>query len=241
MQINALVRLWFYLVLAVSLLLSSSWLGWSLFLVITIFLICLNRTKIGELGHRLLPYFYFLPVMVILYTCFSVLLTSDDLSVILLQGLFGFAKLILTITVMTIYFLRTSEGDILYALRSLAHKTGRSWRFVEDFFLFLELTLRFFPAFQRDWDQLREARQALGITASQKRWDIIRSTAADLPALLLRNIGRADEIAHTVVLRGYGQQIPRGITYPVRYTYIDLVEFLTITIVAYLVNFHAAL
>ncbi len=238
MKVNILVRLWFYLTLAISVLMVPSPAVWTGYLAVAAVLLYLNRGNAAQLGRRLKPYLFFLPVMIILYTGFSLLLTADNLVTIVNQGLFAFIKLVLMITIMNIYFLRSSDGEILCALRSLWRKTGLSWRFMEDLFLYLELTLRFFPTFQHDWEQLRESRQALGLNHSGKRLGTIKQAATDLPSLLLRNLSRADEIAHSVVMRGYGQTIPRGVAHPVVYTIVDLLLFLTIAIIFYLLNFH---
>ncbi|MCK5329806.1 MAG: hypothetical protein KAK01_00225 [Candidatus Marinimicrobia bacterium] len=239
MKINGLVRLWFYLAFSISVLLSKSGLIWIVYLGLWCSLLIFNRSAMRSIWWRLRPYLIFLPLMVILYTIFSLFLTTNNLTDILMQGGFALVKMLLMIAIMGIYFENSESGEIFNALRSLWQKSKLPWRWVEDFFMFLELTLRFFPAFQRDWEHLHQSRQALGLSASHKRLAIIKQTATYLPGLLLQSLRQADNTALSIKLRGYGNRIPRGIVFPVKFTNWDALVFLIVTLFFYWGNFVA--
>jgi len=237
MKVNSLVKLWFYLASSISVLLTTSGISWLYYFGLWCCLIMINRLVLGSIWRRLYPYLLFLPVMVLLYIIFSLILTKDTFVEIIYQGGFALAKLLLMIAIMGLYFEKSVSGEILAAIRSLWRKSNLSWRWVEDFFVFLELTLRFFPAFQRDWEHLHQSRQALGLTRSNNRLVFIRQTAAYLPGLLLQSLRQADDIALSIKLRGYGNKIPRGIIFPVEFTGLDAVFFLVISLLFYWSNF----
>ncbi|MBC8400069.1 MAG: hypothetical protein H8E14_01125 [Candidatus Marinimicrobia bacterium] len=239
MKINGLVRLWFYLAFSISVLLSKSGLIWIVYFGLWCGLLFFNRSTVRSIWWRLRPYLIFLPLMVILYTIFSLFLTTNNLTDILIQGGFALVKMLLMIAIMGIYFENSESGEIFNALRSLWQKSKLPWRWVEDFFMFLELTLRFFPAFQRDWEHLHQSRQALGLSGSLKRLAIIKQTAAYLPGLLLQSLRQADNTALSIKLRGYGNRIPRGIVFPVKFSGWDALVFLIVTLFFYWGNFVA--
>lgn len=237
MKVNSLVKLWFYLAFSISVLLATSGISWLCYFGLWCCLILINQSVLGSIWRRLYPFLLFLPVMVILYIIFSLLLTKETLIEIIYQGGFALVKLLLMIAIMGLYFEKSVSGELLIAIRSLWRKSNLSWRWVEDFFMFLELTLRFFPAFQRDMEHLHQSRQALGLTQSGNKLVLIQQTAAYLPGLILHNLRQADDIALGIKLRGYGNKIPRGLIFPVKFTRLDGLFFMIITLLFYWSNF----
>lgn len=170
---------------------------------------------------RLRPFVLFMMLMTAVYILFSVLFTAINFQLILIRGSFALAKLVLMVAVMSLYFEISRTGAVIDALRTIWHKTGRSWQWVDDAFLFLELTLRFFPGFQRDWERVSQARRGLGLTGNFSRWATIRQLVHDLPAQLTRSLQMADDTALSMQLRGYGRVTPRGVAFPVPFTWTD--------------------
>jgi len=50
-----------------------------------------------------------------------------------------------------------------------------------------------------------------------------------MPGMLIHQLRRADDVAMAMILRGYGKQIPRGVTYPISF---KINHILQMTIVA---------
>ncbi len=241
MNINCLVKFWFFLAFAISVLLTDSIAHWAVLFAFYLVIILSYPRVIPPLWIKLKPYLIYLPFMVILYIGFSLLMTTDSFAIIFRQGGFAFIKLFLMIAIMSVYFQISNSESIIKALRSLWVKTGLKWRFVDDFFIYLELTLRFFPTFQRDWDFLRQSRRSLGLLPAGGRLSEIRQTASDLPGLLFQSLRRADEIALSIRLRGYGTVLPRGVADPLEFNTIDGITMFFVTVLFCWSNFVIAI
>jgi energy-coupling factor transport system permease protein len=82
----------------------------------------------------------------------------------------------------------------------------------------MEMTLRFYPSLQRDWSRWQGIHKALGLNVSKSRIQRWKETANQLPGMIMIHLNRADDIANAMTLRGYGQQIPRGVALPIPFT-----------------------
>jgi len=47
------------------------------------------------------------------------------------------------------------------------------------------------------------------------RWKQVQIAAKEMPGLLVHQLRRADDVAMAMKLRGYGEQFPRGVTFPI--------------------------
>ena len=61
----------------------------------------------------------------------------------------------------------------------------------------------------------------------------IKKTSKELPALLIHELKRANDISLAMKLRGYGKLFPRGVTYPIPFNWNHGVMILVITITYY--------
>ena len=105
-----------------------------------------------------------------------------------------------------------------------------NWKKVEDMFIFLELTLRFYPTFQREWQTINRAKKALGLNSSSGKWGQVKAVANDLPGMILQSYRKAENTAVVMQQRGYGNQIPRGIASPILFRMSDFVLLIIIFI-----------
>jgi energy-coupling factor transporter transmembrane protein EcfT len=94
--------------------------------------------------------------------------------------------------------------------------------------MFLELTLRFYPTFQREWQTINRSKKALGLTSSLIRWGQIKSAVNDLPGMILQSYRKAENTAAIMLQRGYGNQIPRGVANPILFKISDLILLIII-------------
>lgn len=227
-----LVNLWFYLALALSILSSSTWSSWGLHLGIFLVVAYFQRHRLSRpgAGARLRPLLRFLPLLAILYVVFSFLFSEATPGEILGEALFSLLKLILMVLVMATFIESASSLSVLNALRSLWTRTNLDWRWVDDWFLFLGLSLRFFPTFQRNWERDREARRSLGLEGPRGRFAAPRAAARDLPALVLYSLRRAEDTALAMGLRGYGLHHPRGVVHPLPFKLLHGVQIVVITL-----------
>ena len=234
---NPLVRICFYLSFSLTVLMNQTVLILGIGVIIFFGLLYLNRNLFPEVLVRITPFFRFFPYMAVLYVGFSILLTTATMSEILIEIGFASLKILLMVSIMALYIEQSYSSGVLIALRSLWSTLNRPWKWVEDFFLFFELTFRFFPAFQKEWESIHKGKSALGLNANTTRWTQIQNVGHDLPGIILRNYRKAEETAKMMKLRGYGNQIPRGVAFPIRFYLSDGLFIIGIICCFFGVNF----
>jgi len=186
--------------------------------------------------HRLKPIIYYFPIMIILYFIFSLFLTDNTLGIILNEAIFGCLKLFFMVGAMMLFFESTQSQDIVIIARSVWVRLNKPWQWVEDFFLFLGMTLRFYPTFQSNWQLLRNTRKSLGLEEDLSYLGQVKIAAKEMPGLLIYQLQRADDIAMAMKLRGYGKQFPRGVTYPIISKAVHLIQIILISFVYWTIH-----
>ena len=233
---HPLVNLWFFLGYSFSLLLSTTYFGLGIYLLIFLVIIWLNKKYFIQVLQGLKPIVYYLPIMIILYFIFSLFLTDNTLGIILNEAIFGCLKLFLMVGAMMFFFESTQSQDIVIIARSIWVRLNKPWKWVEDFFLFLGMTLRFYPTFQSNWQLLRNTRKSLGLEADLSYLGQVKIAAKGMPGLLIHQLRRADDIAMAMKLRGYGKQFPRGVTYPTIFNAVHLIQIILISSIYWVIH-----
>ena len=239
MYIHPLVRFIFFLAFSFSVLLVDKLTLWVIyfgtFLVTTGF----DRTVILAVFSRIKPFILYFPLMLVLYLAVSVLFTDATIYKAMFEVGFAFLRIVLMISIMSLYFESVGSPNFLLALRSLWFQTGLKSNWMENFFLFLDMTLRFYPSLQRDWITASQSRELLGFNQHKNRWGKIKQAAQDLPVLLVINLRRSQDIAVAMQLRGFGQSLPRCVYNATSFTTWHLLQFAGVVICFYLINLHA--
>ena len=238
---HPLVNLWFFLGFSTSLLFTKTYIGWILYLIIFLIVVVYNYKLLPLIISKIKPYLYYFPTMLLLYILFSLLLTDNTLQVIILEAINGFFRLLLMVTNMIYFFEITPNKDIVILLRSIWVKLNLHWKWVENFFLFLSLTLRFYPTFQSNWNSVRNNHKSLGLESSIPRLKKIIMAANEIPGLLIHELKRANDISIAMKLRGYGNQFPRGVTYPIPFNLNHGIMILLITIFYFIIFKYATI
>ena len=133
---HPLVNLWFFLSYSFSLILSTTYFGLGIYLLIFLVILWLNKKYFMQVLHRLKPIIYYFPIMIILYFIFSLFLTDNTLGIILNEAFFGCLKLFFMMGAMMLFFESTQSQDIVIFARSIWVRLNKPWKWVEDFFLF---------------------------------------------------------------------------------------------------------
>ncbi len=238
---HPLVNLWFFLGFSTSLLFTETYLGWFYHLVIFCTILIYNYKISALVFSKIKPYIYYFPIMIFLYVLFSLLLTDNNLQIIVYEAIDGFIRLILMVATMMYFFEITPNKDIVILARSIWVKFNLQWKWVENFFLFLSMTLRFYPTFQSNWNSIRNSHKILDLESNLSSFGRIKKTAKELPGLLIHELKRANDISLAMKLRGYGKQFPRGVTYPIPFNRYDGTMILIITIIYYTLNSYASI
>ena len=235
---HPLVNLWFFLGFSTSLLFTETYLVW-FYHFIVFFTIVIYNYKISSLIiSKIKSYIYYFPIMLFLYMLFSLLLTDNSIQLIIYEAIYGFCRLILMVATMMYFFEITPNKDIVILSRSIWVKFNLQWKWVENFFMFLSMTLRFYPTFQSNWNSIKNCHKTLGLESNLSNFGKIKRTAKELPALLIHELKRANDISLAMKLRGYGKQFPRGVTYPVPFNWNHGVAILLITISYYIFHIY---
>ena len=238
---HPLANLWFFLGFSFSLLTSNTIEKWIMNCLLFIIIAWVNKEHIRQVIFRLKPFIFYFPIMLILYFLFSLLLTDNATNIIFNEAMVGFFKFILMVGAMMFFFESTPSQDIVILSRSLWAKLDKPWKGMEDFFLFLGMTLRFYPTFQSNWQSVRSCRKALGLESDYTYWKRINTAAKEMPGLLIHQLRRADDVAMAMKLRGYGKQYPRGVTYPILFKGLHLFQIFAITLFFWGIHTFAAI
>ena len=233
---HPLVNLWFFLSYSFSLLFSTNYFGLGIHFLIFLVIIWLNKKYFIQVLQGLKPIVYYFPIMIILYFIFSLFLTDNTLGIILNEAIFGCLKLFLMVGTMMFFFESTQSQDIVIIARSIWVRLNKPWKWVEHFFLFLGMTLRFYPTFQSNWQLLRNTRKSLGLEADLSYLGQVKIAAKEMPGLLIHQLRRADDIAMAMKLRGYGKQFPRGVTYPTIFNAVHLIQIILISSIYWVIH-----
>ena len=124
---------------------------------------------------------------------------------------------------MTVYTLQTYSQDIITALRSLWFKMNLEWRWVEDLLLFFDMTIRFFPTFKEEWQQMERSQKALSFSTPDSFSAKAFQVAQFIPDFIILNLNKAESITRVMEMRGYGKVIPRSVFPFVRFTLLDFI------------------
>ena len=239
MNIHPLVRFIFFLTFSFSVLFADTLTLWAIYFGIFVVTTGFDRTVILAVFSRIKPFIQFFPIMLVIYLAMSIFFTDATIYQAMVEVGFAFLRIVLMISIMSLYFESVGSPNFLLALRSIWFQTGLKWNWMENFFLFLDMTLRFYPSLQRDWITLSQSRESLGFNQNNKRWDKIKLAAQDLPILLVVNLRKSQDIALAMQLRGFGESLPRCVYNATYFTTWHLLQFAGVVICFYLINLHA--
>ena len=241
MNIHPLVRFIFFLTFSFSVLFADTLTLWAIYFGIFVVTTGFDRTVILAVFSRIKPFIQFFPIMLVIYLAMSIFFTDATIYQAMVEVGFAFLRIVLMISIMGIYFESVGSPNFLLAFRSIWFQTGLKWNWMENFFLFLDMTLRFYPSLQRDWITLSQSRESLGFNQNNNRWDKITLAAQDLPILLVVNLRKSQDIALAMQLRGFGESFPRCVYNATYFTTWHLLQFAGVVICFYLINLHAPL
>ena len=240
-MVNPIIISFFYLGFAFSTILTRSWTGLLIYFTLSIILIIINASHIKSAFKQVKPFLIFFPVLIIIYLFISFIFTSSNWTVIINDAGFAVGKLLLLVIVMAFYLEIMRKHNLILSIRSIWIKFNLKWKWVDDLFMFLELTLRFYPTFQREWQTISRSKKALGIVSTVGRWEQIKSIANDLPGLILQSYRKAENTAMVMRQRGYGNMLPRGVANPILFKMSDLILLIIILYGYTLVNRYVTL
>ena len=201
---HPIVQLYFYFSISMLLVFSSSIYSLWPFVLLLVIVSMYNKSVIKNVINKFLPMLFFLPFMLIIYIMISLIFSQITFFEAIKNALLAFLKFILIILLMNFYLNTASSEKLIISIRSIWVKTGLNWRWVDDFFLFLSLSLRLYPTFQSNWINNVNSLKAIGIKSEKSNYGKLIQISKELPSMLIYQLNRSNDIALAMKLRGYG-------------------------------------
>ena len=151
------------------------------------------------------PLWIYFPQVGLWFFIISLLVSSKNTYAVFIDVSLATFRMILLVSMMTLYSILSKNSDIMISIRGIWHKMGKPWQWVEDLILFTDITIRFFPSFQMQWQRLERTRKALVLNASENRIHRAQQFATMVPDFVILNLKRANDLTTVMKLRGYGQ------------------------------------
>ena len=203
----------------------------TLHILIAISLLIFERDQWSEWKNRTRPFWKYFPLTGLIFFVISFLVSDRPISTIIMGVTLATLRLIVMVSVMTIYTLKSSSQDVITAFRSIWFKMNLNYRWVEDLLLFFDMTVRFFPTFKEEWRQLERSQKALSISISESFLKKVLQVAQFVPDFIILNLNKSESITRVMKMRGYGESIPRSVFPFIKFTFFDLTLVLLIPII----------
>ncbi len=203
----------------------------TLHILIAISLLIFERDQWSEWKNRTRPFWKYFPLTGLIFFVISFLVSDRPISTIIMGVTLATLRLIVMVSVMTIYTLKSSSQDVITAFRSIWFKMNLNYRWVEDLLLFFDMTVRFFPTFKEEWRQLERSQKALSISISESYLKKVIQVAQFVPDFIILNLNKSESITRVMKMRGYGESIPRSVFPFIKFTFFDLTLVLLIPII----------
>jgi len=203
----------------------------TLHILIAISLLIFERDQWSEWKNRTRPFWKYFPLTGLFFFVISFLVSDRSISTIIMDVTLATLRLIVMVSVMTIYTLKSSSQDVITAFRSIWFKMNLNYRWVEDLLLFFDMTVRFFPTFKEEWRQLERSQKALSISISESYLKKVIQVAQFVPDFIILNLNKSESITRVMKMRGYGESIPRSVFPFIKFTFFDLTLVLLIPII----------
>ena len=174
-------------------------------------LVIIFRIHWQEFVIKSKPLWIYFPQVGLLFFIISLIVSSKNTYDVFIDVSLATCRMILLVSMMTLYSILSKNSDIIIAIRGLWYKMGRSWKWAEDLILFIDITIRFFPSFQQQWQRIERTRKSLGINVSEDKLHKIRRFATMVPDMVILNLRRVNDLTLAMKLRGYGHLCPRTV------------------------------
>ncbi len=221
---NPLAKLWVFLVIVISAISVTTWMP---ILFITGLCVAILFIYKAPLYVKVKSFLLLLPTMFFLYTIISAIILRNPLEVVLQQAGFISIKFFCMIIMMGLYLEFGDGAKLIPALRTLWMRLNKPWKSMEYAFLFSALVLRFFPAFQMEWETMKHSNKALGIPEDKSLILRVKQLIQYLPGMILSHYQQAESVAQQMIGRGFGKSFPRTVANPIDWKMWDTMLVIT--------------
>ena len=228
---NPLTRLFIYLLFSFSILFSKQILIILAHIALLLIILLYKKELWSEWVKYTKPYYIYFPLSGILFLCISLVISQRSLELILVDVILATIRLSFTVSIMTLYMIESRSDDILLAIRGLWFSSGIQYRWLDRLLLFFEITMRFFPSIQEQWNITERSQKALTIKKPRSRIQRTINIAKFIPDFIILNLEKTDNIVHNMLMRGYGINSPRSIYPHIKFRLYDCIIFAGLLVV----------
>ena len=228
MKLNPISHLYFYLIFGLSIILSKSPTLILVHFLVLLALIFYNKNKFSKWKKLVIQYQkLFVLGGLILFTV-SFIVTEKSINTIIGDSLFAMSRVVLLTSSMALYVVCEKSQNLIAALRSIWYYSKFEFKCVENFFIYFELSLRFFPAMEQKWFLTDKSQKALSINIRKNQLSKVIQWSKYLPDFIILNLDQAEKIVKNMSLRGFGKK-PKRSTYPI--VVFNVYDFFFITLI----------
>ena len=220
---NPISRLFIYIIFSFSILISKNMYLLCAHFSIVVFILLYKRFLCYKWWEKIRPYLIYLPLSGILFFIVSFMISSRSSSILFVDMVLATVRLSLMVSLMSLYIIESKSQSILHAMRSLWFASGLNYYWIDRIVLFFEMTIRFFPSMEEDWNQTQRSQRALSLNIQTSRIKKIFKIAQAFPDFILLNLERTDKIVENMSMRGYGKNTRRSIFPFLKFRIFDIV------------------
>ena len=233
---NALSRLFFYILFSISILLSHELPILALHILLTLILVLYKRQFWNKWKRHTRPYLIYLPLSGMIFFIISIFISEKPLDAILLDVILATIRLSATVSIMTLYIIESQSHDTLLAVRGVIFSSGIKYQWLDRLLLYLEITIRFFPSMKEHWSLTEKSQKALNIKVQKSRLKRIISIAKSIPDFLIINLQKTEYIVQSMLMRGYGNNSRRSVYPHVKFKLFD--SMISLTTLFFVIGVH---
>lgn len=223
---NPLVRLLFFLSLAISILISDGMLILFIHLLFILFIIFLNKIR-KKWYLKIMKIWFYFPISGFFFFSISIIISDKELSNIIIDVIKSTIRYFGVVSLMLAFTILSKKDDFISTLKNLEYKLSIKSKTFDQMILFLDLVIRFYPSIINQWKNLLRGQKAISVhdekISIRKK---IKSLSENIPDFIIMNLSKTDMLTKSMKMRGYGKKYPRtGYPYiPMRvYDYCILV------------------
>ena len=218
---NPLSRLFSYILLSISILLSHELPILVLHILLTLLLVLYKRQFWNKWKRQTRPYWIYLPLSGMIFFIISIFISAKPLDAIILDVILATIRLSATVSIMTLYIIESQSHDTLLAVRGVMFSSGIKYQWLDRLLLYLEITIRFFPSIKEHWSLTEKSQKALNIKVQKSTLKRITSIAKSIPDFLIINLQKTEYIVQSMLMRGYGNNSRRSVYPHIKFKLFD--------------------
>ena len=218
---NPLSRLFFYILLSISILLSHKLTILAVHILLILLLVIYKRQFWKKWKRHTRPYWIYLPLSGIILFIISLFISEKPLNEILFDVVLATIRLSATVSIMTLYIIQSQSHDTLLAVRGVLFSSGMKYKWLDRLLLYFEITIRFFPSIKEQWSLTEKSQKALSIKLPKSKFKRIINVAKSIPDFIIINLKKTENIVQSMLMRGYGKKSRRSVYPHIKFKLFD--------------------